>query len=87
MPRINLIAIASILISANLFGCAIVNRSDRFGADLDVGLGGIVSTIADVHVKASVGFAKTHFRGESDGQEKSVESDSGDDILGLRGFL
>jgi hypothetical protein len=42
-----------------LSGCAIADRSDKFGADLDLGIGGIFSYIADVHLKASVGFSKT----------------------------
>lgn len=40
-------------------GCSIASRSDKFGADLDLGIGGIVSYIADVRLKASVGFSKT----------------------------
>ena len=49
-------------LAAGLFvfsGCAIADRSDKFGADLDLGIGGIFSYIADVHLKASVGFSKT----------------------------
>jgi hypothetical protein len=40
-------------------GCAIASRSDKFGADLDLGVGGILSYIADLHLKMSVGFSKT----------------------------
>lgn len=42
-----------------LAGCAIADRSDKFGADFDIGVGGILSYIADFHLKGSVGFSKT----------------------------
>lgn len=40
-------------------GCAIAARSDKFGADLDIGVGGLIGYIADLRLKASVGFSKT----------------------------
>ncbi len=42
-----------------LSGCAIADKSDKFGAEIDLGIGGILSYIADIHLKASVGFSKT----------------------------
>jgi hypothetical protein len=42
-----------------LTGCAIADRSDKFGADLDIGIGGILSYVVDLRLKASVGFSKT----------------------------
>jgi hypothetical protein len=64
-----------------LTGCAIADRSDKFGADLEIGVGGILGYIADVHLKASVGFSKTC-------KENADEnSDHVDDPVGLRGFL
>lgn len=40
-------------------GCAIASRSDKFGADWEIGVGGILSYVADVHFNGSVGFSKT----------------------------
>jgi hypothetical protein len=40
-------------------GCAIADRSDKFGMDFELGIGGIVSYIADLNLKFSVGFSKT----------------------------
>lgn len=48
-----------LLLCLSTTGCAIAAKSDRFGADLDVSLGGLIGFIADVRVKASVGFSKT----------------------------
>lgn len=42
-----------------LSGCAIADRSDKFGADLDLSLGGILSYALQIQLKASVGFSKT----------------------------
>lgn len=42
-----------------LSACAIADRSDKFGASLDIGVGGIIGYIADVRFKADVGFSKT----------------------------
>ena len=42
-----------------LSGCAIADKSDRFGGDVDIGIGGLFSYIADLHIKLSVGFSKT----------------------------
>lgn len=48
-------ALALILCS----GCAIADQSDKFGLEWDIGVGGILSYIADIHIKGSVGFSKT----------------------------
>ena len=64
-------------------GCAIADRSDKFGADLDVGIGGVFSYIADVHIKASVGFSKTCLE-----KENATSTDGGSGPGGSsRGFL
>lgn len=47
------------LLSVVLSGCAIASRSDKFGADWEIGVGGIIGYIADVHFRGSVGFSKT----------------------------
>jgi hypothetical protein len=66
-----------------LSGCAIADRSDKFGADLDVGIGGVFSYIADVHIKASVGFSKTCLE-----KENATSTDGGSGPGGSsRGFL
>lgn len=67
-------------------GCAIAARSDKFGAEIDVGVGGLLAYIADLRLKASIGFSKTCPNGEEadDGKkEEAVDSDP----WGLRGFL
>jgi hypothetical protein len=64
-----------------LTGCAIAARSDKFGADLDIGIGGIIGYIADVRLKASVGFSKTC-------KETKDDQGAGDpDPLGVDHFL
>jgi hypothetical protein len=55
LGRITAVGLLAIVLS----GCAIASRSDKFGADWDIGVGGILSYIADVHFKGSVGFSKT----------------------------
>lgn len=40
-------------------GCAIASRSDKFGADVEFALGGVLSYIVDVRFKGSIGFSKT----------------------------
>lgn len=73
-----------ITLALAISGCAIAARSDKFGADLDIGVGGIIGYIADVRLKAGVGFSKTC-------PEKEVPSDQaepgGADPLGLDHFL
>ena len=73
--------VAALVVSA--MGCAIADRSDKFGAELDLGLGGIVSSMIDIRLYASVGFSKTC----KDGVNGEKEADLGDDPLGLRGCL
>jgi hypothetical protein len=50
---------ASVLVLLLGSGCAIVDQSDKFGAEWDIGIGGILSYVADVHIKGSIGFSKT----------------------------
>lgn len=64
-------------------GCSIAQRSDKFGADLEIGIGGIVSYIADFRLKASVGFSKTCVCKEKNDER---ETEMGDP-LGLDHFL
>lgn len=61
----------SLVLVACLSGCAIADRSDKFGADLEIGVGGILGYIADLHLKGSVGFSKTctHEKKESQDEE------------------
>lgn len=57
-------------------GCAIVSRSDKFGADWDIGVGGILSYVADVHFKGSVGFSKTCQCGQKK-KKKTAQTEPG----------
>lgn len=70
------------LIPLLLSGCAIAARSDRFGADLEIGIGGILSYIADLRIKANVGFSKTQ-----EARDGKDTVGSGDDPYGLFDFL
>jgi len=63
-------------------GCAIADRSDKFGADLDVGIGGVFSYIADIHIKASVGFSKT-CKEKEDATSSDTGSGSGNNPWGF----
>jgi len=63
----------------SLCGCAIAARSDKFGADLEFGVGGLLGYIANVHFKASVGFSKTCTHKES--QDEEGAGASGDPFL------
>lgn len=77
-----LASLAALLLSS---GCAIVDRSDKFGADLDFGIGGLLGSIADIHLKASVGFSKTCPQEvENDGPMAKSSGRPGHD---RRGFL
>jgi hypothetical protein len=60
------------LLAITCSGCAIASRSDKFGADIDIGIGGIFSYIADIHIKANVGFSKD-CKEAGNVQEKSVD--------------
>lgn len=51
--------LAATLALLALPGCAIADRSDKFGADLEIGIGGFLAYAIDLHIKASVGFSKT----------------------------
>jgi hypothetical protein len=66
-------------------GCSIAARSDKFGADLEIGIGGILSYIADLRLKASVGFSKTCTHGKEAPDE--AQNDALSDPLGLQHFL
>jgi len=63
-------------------GCSIADKSDKLNAEVDIGIGGILSYIADLHLKASIGFSKTCK--ESDNGEETGDLT---DPVGLRGFL
>jgi len=68
-----------------LCSCAIAARSDKFGADLELSVGGILSYIVDLKLKANVGFSKTFpVKENSDGE---TEGNDGSDPLGLAYFL
>lgn len=47
-----------------LSGCAILNRSDKFGADFELSTGGILEYIVPIKLSASIGFSKTCFHEE-----------------------
>lgn len=55
MLRLTIPVLALPLLSA----CAIMDRSDKFGASLDIGIGGVIGYIVDFRIKADVGFSKT----------------------------
>ena len=67
-----------------LSGCAIASRSDKFGGEVEFGIGGILSYLADVHFKASVGFSKTCTH-EKEKEDEDYDADAG--LAGLRHFL
>jgi hypothetical protein len=46
-------------LTLSLCGCAIAARSDKFGADVEFGVGGLLGYIANVHFKGSIGFSRT----------------------------
>lgn len=66
-----------------LQGCAIASRSDKFGADLEIGVGGLLGYVADLRFKGSVGFSKTC----NHGKESHDELEAGADPDPLRDFL
>lgn len=76
-------SLAAVLALA-LSGCAIADRSDQFGAEWDIGIGGILSYIADVHISGKVGFSKTCPKGDHDASSEDGRSSATDN---LRGFL
>ena len=55
---------AAVVLALLTSGCAIAERSDKFGADLDIGIGGLLSYVADFRLKATVGFSKTCYHKE-----------------------
>lgn len=65
-----------------MLGCSIAEKSDKLNAEVDIGIGGILSYIADLRFKASIGFSKT-CKETVNGEEAGDP----DDPLGLRGFL
>lgn len=73
---------AAIVLAFLTSGCAIAERSDKFGADLDVGIGGLLSYVADFRLKASIGFSKTCYHKE-DRNEAMLRNPGAHD----RGFL
>jgi hypothetical protein len=42
-----------------LSGCAFVNDANRLGADLDLGIDGIIANVAGVHLKTSVAIERS----------------------------
>jgi hypothetical protein len=87
MPERVLVAMV-LWMSATLGGCAIAARSDKFGADLDFGLGGILGYIADVHLKVSVGFMKSFPDKKKEAVDEGQTEGAGDsDPAGLDHFL
>lgn len=68
-----------------LSGCAIADRSDKFGAEFELGLGGVLAYAIDIQLKASVGFSKTCPQ-EVEAHEAMAKSGDGPG-RGRRGFL
>lgn len=68
--------------AAALSGCGIAARSDKFGADVEFRVGGILSYIVDLHFKANIGFSKT-CKEAADAENPEVDADP----VGLRHFL
>lgn len=64
-------------------GCAIAARSDTFGAEVEFGVGGILSYVADIHFKGKVGFSKTC----KEAEDEKPRGRFGDDPFGLEHFL
>jgi len=77
----------AILLALSSGGCAIAARSDKFGADVEFGIGGILSYVADVRFKASVGFMKSFPDKKEAADEGQVEGAGDPDPLGLDHFL
>lgn len=73
------------LLALLLTGCAIADRSDKFGAEFELGIGGLLAYVADIKLKASVGFSKTCLHQEE--QYAKVEGDRGRSAGDRRGFL
>lgn len=83
-----LVVVLGWLASGLFGGCAIAARSDKFGAELDIGVGGIVSYVADLRVRANVGFSKTcTHEGTQEGEDHEAQQDVDRDPLGLLHFL
>lgn len=92
-----------VLFPLALMGCTLLDNSDTFGAEWDIGIGGILSYVADVHVKGKVGFSKSCHchrkvkkKDPQTGEIKEVDDDSLDEVapaaapgdpLGVRHFL
>ncbi len=74
------VAVAAMIVATA--GCSIADKSDKLNAEVDIGIGGILSYIADLRFKASIGFSKTCK--ESDNGEEAGDLA---DPLDIRGFL
>lgn len=86
--RERLLVAVVLWMSAALGGCAIAARSDKFGADLELGVGGIIGYIADVHLKVGVGFMKSFPDKKKEAVDEGQAEGAGDsDPLGLDHFL
>lgn len=82
------LAVVVLWMTAALGGCAIAARSDKFGADVEFGIGGILSYVADVRFKASVGFMRSFPDKEKEAGDEGQDEGAGDsDPLGLDHFL
>lgn len=56
--------LSSVFLLLLVSGCAIADRSDKFGAEVEFSIGGIASYIIDIELKASIGFSKTCLENE-----------------------
>lgn len=65
------------ILVVSLMGCGVMSEANRLGADLDVGVDGLVAGIAGIHIKVSVAIERPLKKGERDA------GDSGGD----RGFV
>lgn len=66
------VSLSPILLLA-LSSCTIMDKSDTFGAEFDLGIGGLLSYVADLRLSAKVGFSKT--KGTSNETPECVDPD------------
>jgi hypothetical protein len=86
--RERLLAVVVLWMSATLGGCAIAARSDKFGAGIELGVGGILGYIADIRLKADVGFMKSFPDKKKEAVDEGQTEGAGDsDPAGLDHFL
>jgi hypothetical protein len=75
--------ILAVLLLTTSSGCAIADRSDKFGAEFDFAIGGLLSYIVDLRFKGSIGFSKTC----KEKDDESAQRSDTDPLGNLRGFL